>query len=138
MIAFGKIKTMFFDKAAVISATDKATRKVLSKFGAFVRTTAQHSIKKRKQSAHAGSPPSSHTGFLKKFIFFGYDTTSISVVIGPAKLNTGTDAPETLEHGGTAKIGRKRKRIVARPFMGPAFKKEQNKLPAIWRDSIRR
>ena len=80
-------KAMFFDKAAVIGAVDKATRKVLSKFGAFVRTGARHSLRKRKSTSDPGEPPSSHTGLLKKFILFGYDREHRSVVIGPMRLN---------------------------------------------------
>ena len=43
MIGF-EIKRMFFDRQAVISKVDAATRRVLSKFGAFVRRSAKSSI----------------------------------------------------------------------------------------------
>ena len=52
-----------------------------------VRTTARHSIHKRKRTIAPGEPPSSHTGLLRRFIFFGYDRERRSVVIGPARLN---------------------------------------------------
>jgi ribosomal protein L44E len=42
-------KRLFFDKKAVTSAVDRATRRVLSKFGAFTRRTAKKSIKKARQ-----------------------------------------------------------------------------------------
>ena len=71
MIGF-EIKKLFFDRQAVTSRMDPAKRKVLSKFGAFVRRTAKGSIRRRKKPAPPESPPSSHTGLLKKFIFFGY------------------------------------------------------------------
>ena len=142
MVAYAKMKSMFFDRKAVINAVDKTTRKVFSKFGAFVRTTARHSIKKRKSSSPPGSPPSSHTGLLKKFIFFGYDKDAKSVVIGPAKLSTGTEAPHTLEHSGVTTVtsGSKKHKahIKARPYMGPAFETEKEKLPSMWKDSIKR
>ena len=80
-------KTLFFDSPKVLSAVDKATRQVLSKFGAFVRRSAKSSIRKRKRISSPGQPPSSHSGFLKKFIWFGYEPGSKSVVIGPAALN---------------------------------------------------
>ena len=86
MIGFD-IKRMFFDRQAVISKVDAATRRVLSRFGAFVRRSAKSSIRKRKKAAPPGQPPSSHTGLLKKFIFFGYDADRRSVVIGPTRLN---------------------------------------------------
>jgi len=71
MIKFD-ITTMFFDSKKVVSATDRATRRVLSRFGAFVRRTAKQSIRKRKKVSQAGNPPSSHTGLLKKFIYLAH------------------------------------------------------------------
>jgi hypothetical protein len=160
-------KQMFFDRKPVLRQMEKKERRVLSKFGAFVRRAAKSSIRKRKRTSEPGEPPSSHTGLLKKFIFFGYDRTRSSVVIGPVRLRgvSGKDAPETLEYGGRLKsrnkflfvtqaAGRdaggkfvsrgKRKvklsskmRIAPRPFMGPAFENEKTKLPAMWRDSVR-
>lgn len=135
-----EITKMFFDKKAVTSKTDRATRKVLSRFGAFVRRTARQSIRKRKKPAPPGSPPSSHIGLLKKFIFFGYDPRNESVVIGPVRLDQKGrgEAPRLLEHGGIGAAGKKRVRYRPRPFMLPAFEKEQPTLPAMWRDSIAR
>jgi len=134
-----EITKLFFDKKAVTSKTDRATRKVLSRFGAFVRRTARQSIRKRKKPAPPGSPPSSQIGLLKKFIFFGYEPQKRSVVIGPVQLTQKGrgEAPRLLEHGGAGKVGKKRVRYRPRPFMGPAFEKEQPKLPAMWRDSIK-
>ncbi len=137
------VREMFFDRPAVTSATDRATRRVLSRFGAFVRRTARGSIRKRKRPSPPGSPPSSHTGLLRRFIYFGYEPDTSSVVIGPARLsqNGRGDAPHLLEYGGTAKLQRRgrrdRARIRGRPFMRPAFEKERPQLPAMWRDSIR-
>lgn len=125
------------------SRVDIATRKVLGKFGAFVRRTAKSSIRQRRQAAPAGSPPSSHTGLLKKFIFFGYDAGQKSVVIGPARLNGKArgNAPSILEYGGSTTLRRRgqRRRATyrARPFMGPALEKEKPQLPALWRASVR-
>ena len=137
-----KFKQMFFTSKAVLSATDRATRRVLSKFGAYVRRTAKSSIRKRKAISRPGSPPSSHTGLLKRFILFGYDPAKRSVVIGPLRLTRGGrgDAPRALEEGGTSRTVRrgrkKRVKIKARPFMGPAMEKEKPKLPQMWRDSV--
>ena len=52
-----RIKDMFFDRHVVIAAVDKAKRKVLSKAGAFIRTAAKSSIRKRKGSAPPGPHP---------------------------------------------------------------------------------
>ena len=133
----------FFDRKKVMSAVDKATRCVLSRFGAFVRRTAKSSIRRRKSVSKPGRPPTSWTGLLKKFLFFSFDRSKRSVVIGPARLNKPSNAaPELLEHGGTAqrrdRRGKRRTiRYRARPFMRPAFRKEQKKLPKFWRNSIR-
>ena len=146
MIGIKQGKGMFFDAPKVVRAVDTATRRVLSKFGAFVRTAAKSSIRKRKRSSEPGSPPSSHTGLLKKFIYFGYDTAARSVVIGPTRLNsTDGTAPATLEYGGTIRIVRQRRgrqtikrvMIAARPFMRPALQKELPKLPAMWTNSVK-
>ena len=135
-------KQMFFDGKAVAKAVDKAARRVLSRFGAFVRTGARHSIRKRKAVSAPGSPPSSHVGLLRKLILFGYDRTRRSVVIGPMPLHRGSDAPQLLEYGGRARRrdrrGRRRiARYRARPFMGPALAREQPKLPAMWANSVK-
>ena len=142
MIRF-KPGILFFDSKKVVRSVDRATRRVLSRFGAFVRRTARQSIRKRKKPSAPGSPPSSHIGLLKKFIWFGYEPDKRSVVIGPARLSQQDrgEAPSFLEYGGIAKIARKGKktkaRIRPRPFMGPAFEKEQPKLPAMWANSIK-
>lgn len=139
-------KRMFFDTAKVKKAVSNGTRKVLSKFGAFVRTTAKHSIRKRKKVSEPGHPPSSHGGLLRRYILFGYDRERKSVVIGPMRLNQKVgDAPQALEYGGTSTVveglhGQRRKRrvkIAARPYMGPALEKERPKLPALWANSVR-
>lgn len=138
-----KIKHLFFDSPKIIRSVDKSTRKVLAKFGAFVRRTAKQSIRKRKKASAPGSPPSSHTGLLKRFIFFGYDRQKDSVVIGPTRLtdNNRGDAPSLLEYGGRTTVKNKKQksrvRIRSRPFMGPAFEKEKTNLPALWKNSIK-
>ena len=134
-------KGLFFDRTAVTNAADQAERRVLSRFGAFVRRGARSSIRRRKSVSQPGSPPSSHTGLLKRNIFFIYERQRSNVVIGPILLNKGTDAPAILEHGSSVTRRRRKKRVRvtyrARPFMGPAFEREKPKLPQMWRDSIR-
>jgi len=156
-LKFEAAKGMFFDRKKVIRAADKATLGVFSKFGAFVRQRAKTSIRKRKKPSAPGQPPSSHTGLLRNFIFFGLDRSKKSVVIGPVLLNQGgkggaegsTILP-ALEYGGQSvvstryrrssnkKLNTKRTiRIQARPFMLPAFETEKEKLPSLWADSIK-
>ncbi len=136
-------KGNFFDRGTVQSAADRTTKRVFSRFGAFVRTRARSSIRKRKRVSTPGQPPSSHVGTLKKFIFFGFDPIKRSVVIGPVPISGGGTAPETLEYGGQASlfVKEKKQRVTAnyrpRPFMTPAFTEEQKTLPALWRDSVK-
>lgn len=137
-------KESFFDSEKVIKATSKAERKVLSKFGAFVMTTARRSMRKRKKSSEPGQPPSAHVGLIKKFLYFVWDAEKKSVVIGPALLN-GTKSRDTLtlmEHGGTAsrrfavvkqekgKKGRGNKSGATRLISAPWAKPQQVKYPA--------
>lgn len=140
-----RIKDLFFDRQVVLRAVDKARREVLSKAGAFVRTTARTSIRKRKGTSPPGSPPYSHTGLLRRWILFGYDRNSDSVVVGPTRLNKPGDAPHVLEFGGTTtvmrrqsgRIEKRRVRINRRPYIGPALEKEAPKLPRLWAGSVR-
>ena len=84
---------------------DRTPRKVPGKFGGFVRTSARHSILKCKAISEPGNPPSAHTGLLRTFMFFGYDRSQRSVVIGPQRLNQKIgDAPHALEHGGVSTV----------------------------------
>lgn len=140
-----RIKDLFFDRHVITQAVDKAKREVLSRAGAFIRTTARTSIRKRRGTSPPGSPPYSHTGLLRRWVLFGYDRSSDSVVVGPARLNRPGDAPHTLEFGGTTKAVRRRRgrrierrvRIAKRPYMAPALEKEAPRLPRLWAGSVR-
>ena len=96
-----------------------------------------------RPSAQPGTPPCSHAGLLRKLIYFGYDPTRKSVVIGPTPLHGTAEAPPLLEYGGRARQegpqGQERdwRRTGPRPFMGPAFEAEKPKLPAMWADSVK-
>lgn len=103
-------KNWFFDRKLVQDKVDAARIRNLSKIGAFVRTRARRSIRKRKGASKPGNPPHSHVGLLREGILFAYDNDSGGVVVGPRKLNqvsvvngqfrSGT-VPEILEYGGT-------------------------------------
>jgi hypothetical protein len=140
-MTFQAAKGNFFDREKVKRSVDAGTRRVLSKFGAFVRQRARTSIRSRKGTSPPGSPPYSHVGLLRKFILFAYDPARKSVVIGPTLIREGSQAPRLLEHGGMGVIedqGRKRPaRYRPRPFMRPAFAAEKSQLPALWRNSVR-
>ena len=141
MIKLNVAKGNFFDRKAVVDATTVAERKVLSKFGAFVWRRSKSSIRKRKKVSKPGQPPSSHVGLLRNLIYFTFDASAHSVVIGPVLINRPTGAPETLEYGGVIAIddGKQIRRvpIAPRPYMGPAYEAEKPKLPDMWKDSIK-
>ena len=161
-----KVTRMFFDRQAVISAVDKATRTVFGRFGAFTRRIAKNSIRQRKGTSAPGNPPFSHTGLLKKFLFFSWDPAQRSVVIGPARLNgRGRGygaAPAILEYGGTTERSflnasvewrkktvvewrkktvvewrKKTVRVRPRPYMAPAFERAKARLPDMWAGSVK-
>ena len=138
-LGFRTAKEMFFDRAKIKNQVDKTTRKALSKFGSFVRQTSQQSIRRGRGTSKPGKPPFSHTGLLKKFIYFGFDPHRTSVVIGPVVISGKSGkALQALESGGTITLpdGRQAK-VEPRPFMGPAFQAELTKVASIWRDAVR-
>lgn len=134
------VKSMFFDRKAVTDATDRATRQALSRAGAFIRTSAKHSIRPRKGTSQPGKPPFSHEGSLRRLIYFGFDAANVSVVVGPVRFKKGT-APHLLEFGGRGTVSRRGKSVRAtfraRPFMGPALVREAPKLPRFWAGSVK-
>lgn len=141
-LSFKAAQQGFFDRAKVINAVNRAARRNLSRFGAFVRTRAKTSIRKRQGPSAPGKPPHSHVGLLRNLIFFAWDSARRAVVIGPVLISNPTGAPENLEYGGEADmpIGKgktKRVTIKRRAYMGPAFDAEKPGLMAMWADSVR-
>ena len=96
-------KALFLDRPKVMSAVDRRTLRVFTRFGGYVMKVARRSIRTAKRkSADAGEPPRSKTGLLKRNIFFHYDRFRRSVVMGPVALNQkNRDVPALLETGGT-------------------------------------
>jgi hypothetical protein len=106
---FELLKSFFFDREAVMNANDRAAKKVLSRFGAYVRTRARTSMRRRKGISDPGQPPSAHTGTLKRLVLFAYDPFEKSVIIGPVffkpNKQSGATVPQLLEFGGIARGG---------------------------------
>ena len=136
---------VFFDGDEINKRKDKQRIKALSAAGAFVQTAARGSIRssgKKKKVSEPGKPPRRHVSSKAlgiHTIYFVYDKTTDSVVVGPVKFNSGgPKILETLEGGGSIKAirrnrrtGRKESRVVKikpRPFMGPAKDKALPKL----------
>jgi hypothetical protein len=161
------VKKMFFDRPKVVKALKSTNRRILSKTGAFIRTSARGSIKTRsyESTSSPGSPPYDHTGFALqrinrqrkkaglqrikrsqgsfnqglRAILFAYEPSTESVIVGPVKFGgSGRTVPSVLEYGGTTTNWKKETmRVQKRPFMEPAMKKELPSLPAKWRSSLR-
>jgi hypothetical protein len=137
VIPHAEFKLGFFDRDKVVKAMDKETRRVLSRFGAFVRQRDRTSQKRRKGISGPGSPPSAHVGLIRDKTFFAYEPVAKSVVIGPAFLNKpNRDALRLVEEGGDTlrviKGKARRLHYQARPHTGPAFQAELSKLPGLW------
>ena len=141
-VRLSQAKRLFFDRQKVLSKVSRAERRVLSRFGACVRQEARQRIRRRKRVSRPDESPTNQTGLLKRHIYFVFDPDCRSVVIGPARMTTGSEAPATLEYGGQAVVATSagqpvRVAIEERPYMGPAFRQELPKVPALWRDSVR-
>jgi hypothetical protein len=132
--------TDFFDRAYVKKLLSEAFRKNLSKLGAYIRTTAQRSIKTAKGKAKPGRPPHSHKGLLKKHILFAFDQQKYSVIVGPQLLqgrrNGAKTVPEILEFGGRGVYRGRPAKYWAHPFMTPAYEQEKKKLPGLFKDCL--
>ena len=178
------IKDWFFDREAVQKAVERGNLRALSKAGAFIRTRARSSLRRRKKPSPAGSPPSVHSrdSFATlKNILFGLEPQRQAVIIGPVALrgSSGNAAtapvsgtvPNVMEFGGAIAVSeqqvtfhdhgqkvvqwvqanprrrrpgkrdiprrRRRVRVDARPFMGPALEAEAQHIPDAWSGSVR-
>lgn len=153
------LNASFFDSAEVLRMVDKKAIAALSKFGAFVRQRAKSSIKYKKKGVSApGKPPFAHksSGFtkqktnkktgetktqslspLRELLFFAYDRSTKTVVVGPVPFRGKSTAPGLLERGGVGVIRRgnkqKKAKFRARPFMKPAMLAELPKFASFFK-----
>lgn len=149
--SFARVKSFFFDRKEITSKLDPATRKALSKFGAFVRTRAKSSLKYGDKPSVPGKPPTVHrsrsftrkkkskgvvvqqpSSPLRELIFFSYDPATRSIVVGPTLGGRNSGVPDVMEHGGSSVIAVDGKKRIAhyqpRPTMQPAFDTELTKV----------
>ena len=131
-----------FDTPKLLLIFRNEALKMLSGFGAYTRTVARRSLRRKGKVSPPGSPPASHTKALKTSILFGVDRDRRSVVIGPVRLRGRKSVahlvPPLLEYGGVTRStkGRgKKMRYRARPFMGPAFQKSLPEVDRFWRSA---
>ena len=130
------VKKYFFDRERVMRAAERAQVRLLSKFGAFVRTTAQRSMRQRKKgSSEPGQPPLAHSGELRKLLFFSFDPITKTVVVGPLGFKK-SDVPHLHEFGGVAIRKGKPAKYPARPYMKPAMLAELPKFASLFRGQI--
>lgn len=108
MITLKAAKRNFFDRPRVLNALAKAQLRALSKAGAFVRRRARSSMRRSPAYSRPGRPPHAHVGLLKTMLFFSYDRSRESVVIGPVALSRSSDVPPLLEFGGRVTARRDR------------------------------
>lgn len=115
-----KVRELFFDRMAVIRAAAAAGVRNLARGGSFVMRRARTSMRYRKRGSSApGTPPFAHkqTGYaLRRLLFFSFDGSSKSVVVGPEQLPNssviGTTVPNLHEFGGRV-VRRVKRRVRA-------------------------
>jgi hypothetical protein len=133
-VSLSLAKDSFFDRPSVLRAVERGRRRALSRYGSYVRKIAQNSMKRRKGTSPPGMPPYAHTGLLKRHIYFMYDASKQSVVIGPILIKPGSIVPSLLEYGGS--VGKKV--YQARPYMRPAHKQGLARLSDFLKDFVNR
>lgn len=175
------MKAGFFNRKDIITSMNEARYRALFALGGNVRQQAHKLLKTRRKKlvrqeiegvvnwideteySAPGNPPfvREPESLLRKFVFFSYDRSTGSIIIGPARTNKPTGAPEVLEFGGTVRFrtfqpGRVRIRsdgstwqtqgrwvkktrsMAARPFMRPAFGKGLAGLRQQWQDALKK
>ena len=132
-----EIKELFFDRKHVEHAIGRARVRALSKMGAFVRQRAQTSMRRVRGPSRPGEPPHAHQGDLRRYILFGYDPQTDTVVVGPLGFRR-SEAPHVLEFGGRTPSRRLKRDAVIRPrpYMGPALEQERENFVGLWRNSV--
>jgi hypothetical protein len=100
----------FFDAAQVIKKIDDGERRRLGRIGAYIRNAAKWSLRRRKKSSEAGSPPSVHSrdsyANLRN-ILYAYQASSHSVIVGPVGIGRkvqGLTVPEIHEFGAIVRL----------------------------------
>jgi hypothetical protein len=68
----------------VFKAIQRKAQRVLFRTGAYARKAMQRRMRRRKKASRPGDAPSAHENpLIKKRLFYGYDPTSESIVVGP-------------------------------------------------------
>ena len=121
-----------FDREGLLARVARASKEVLKRMGAYVRTAARRKVKTSDRPSVPGTPPHTRHGALKRGILFGLERGGASVVIGPSEKFVGTSA-SAHEFGGAYK----KERYPKRPLMGPALKESSPHLARLWQDAVK-
>ena len=105
-----QIKSMFFDRQGVKDALDSATYYYLSRQGGYIRKVARNSMRPVRGPSAPGTPPHRHVGFLWRLLFYAYDRSARSVVVGPDRVREPVDLRR---HDGAGGAGVRRHRAPA-------------------------
>ncbi len=141
-----EIQNFVLNEGAVEGAMERAEARAMRSVGAYIRTVARNSIRRRKAVSQPGDAPSRHSSGGLRAIAFDYSPGQRDVVIGPTMTGSkidGRTVPNLLEFGGVVSHGRRgeraeRRRYAPRPFMGPALQKslQQNIMRRAWLQAL--
>lgn len=113
-------------------AVRRGSMEALRQAGAYIRKAARNNVTRSPKAAAPGSPPNTRQGLLKRSILFGVERRRQTVVIGPS---AGLIGPVMGAHEfGERFRGRD---YPKRPLMGPTLARTKDKLPSLWKDSVR-
>ena len=121
-----------FDREGLLARVARASKDVLKRMGAYVRTAARRKVKTGEKPSVSGSPPHTRQGALRRAVLFGVERGGTSVVIGPSEKLVGTSA-SAHEFGGAYR----KERYPKRPLMGPALKESAPHLAGLWQDAVK-
>lgn len=118
--SFAEFKKFFFDRIKAKKKAERAKMRALNRYGAYLKTVAKNSMRYRKKASPPGQPPSAHKdgrlaalkkmgrarhngALLREFLFYAWDPSTKSVVVGPVgfKSKSGPPVPSLHEHGGS-------------------------------------
>jgi len=120
------------DVQIVLRKARRANIRTLAHAGAAIRLAAKWSIRKRKGPSAEGTPPHTHTRRLPRAILYAVEKRAQRVVIGPSRTLIGR-VGAVHEHG----LRYMGDQYEPRPYMGPALKQTEDRLPSMWEGSIR-
>ena len=127
------------DFAGLRKEYERSSKRSLFRIGSVTRRRIRQTVRRRKNPAAVGKPPSAHRtgGGGLKYVLFAVNAIRGNVIMGPARTPSkgSRPAPGVQEGGGVTYIqtkdGIKRFNIGEHPFVGPAFKAVQPRYPYI-------